>query len=184
MPLYSRNVRGIILFVKRTPLIYITHRKVKRMPQTCRRSAADLRRVCGILQIKSAAKRMSKYAAERNFAADLEQSAADLRQNETLLQTCRIPLCRRNRSAADLRQNETLLQTCRILVCRRKSLRQIYGRMKLCCRLAAYHYIAGTDLRQICGRMKLCSRLAAYSLRQGYRRPFWRTMQPINQVVP
>ena len=50
-----------------------------------------------------------------NFAPDLlhtsmpqEQSAADLRQDEILLQTCRILVCHRTQSAADLRQDETI----------------------------------------------------------------------------
>ena len=111
------------------------------------RSAADF---------LSAAKSMPKYATERNFAADLPHTS--------LLQ---------EQSAADLRQDETLLQTCCIPVCSRNSLRQICGRMKLCSRLAAYQYATGT----VCGRSATEKWEIVQSAARLYRRPFWRSIQ-------
>ena len=110
--------------------------------QTCRIPVChrnSLRQICGRMKFCC---RLAAYqyatgtvcgrsAAGWNFAPDLPHTSMPQEQ-----------------SAADLRQDETLLQTCRILVCHRNSLRQICGRMKFCCRLAAYQYATGT----VCGR--------------------------------
>ena len=127
------STKSLNLGLKR---VYIQSKVCRRpaadLPQTCRRlkvCGKEYAEVCGR---KKFCCRLAAYqyatgtvcgrsAAGWNFAADLPHTSMPQEQ-----------------SAADLRQDETLLQTCRILVCHRNSLRQICGRMKLCSRLAAY----------------------------------------------
>ena len=110
----------------------VCRRPAADLPQTCRRllvCGKEYAEVCGR---KKFCCRLAAYqyatgtvcgrsAAGWNFAADLPHTSMPQEQ-----------------SAADLLQDEILLQTCCILVCHRNSLRQICGRMKLCSRLAAY----------------------------------------------